>query len=369
MAIVPVAVLALIVFLMFFAPGAISERIRDFSFGSSTVSERTMFMNDAFEIFRRNPITGIGGDCWKYVYPEVQRQYYTVAHPHSFFAEMMTDAGVFGILLYLFMIVSFVIGFIKNKGENKIVVKIIALVILLHSFFDFDTDYFTLLALFFVALGILSSDGSCGTRNKFLMIIPIVFIVWSVLNIASYVSYKNATEAAASGKFTPNQVYNYSKTAVNLMPFNSDYLTVHGNICRMLGGTDGKYRDEAVDILEKAHRLNRYHYETINQLAYSYLESGDYIKACDTMKLLPYNQPFMPKSYDYLNNMFNSVSQLSVDTGDYKYADYAVAMFSEGYEYGHSVSSACRSRIEMGTHVHKTYANCCIYSDMRAGRR
>ena len=61
---------------VFFSPDIIMERIREFSMGSSTVTERQMFFKDAMKIFSDNPITGIGGNCWQYVYPAVQQKYY-----------------------------------------------------------------------------------------------------------------------------------------------------------------------------------------------------------------------------------------------------------------------------------------------------
>lgn len=361
---IPVFLFFGVIIMMFFAPDSIVTRLKEFSFGADTVTERFTFFRDATKIFCDNPITGIGGDGWKYVYPSVQSEYYTVAHPHNYLAEMMTDSGILGILLYLLMIVSFVLSALKNKEGYKLPAMLTAFVLIAHTFFDFDTDFYVILSLLFISFGFISSEKTEKPSGKLFVLIPLIFVVWSGMNIIAY----NASSDVATAKSGIEQ-YSLSKKAVDFMPINSDYLTIHGNICRMMGKTDDKYRDEALAALEKAHKLNSYHYETINQLAYSYLESGDYKKACDTMKLLPYNQPFIPKSYEYLSNMFNSVSQLSVDTGDYQYADYAVAMFVEGYEHGQKVSSECRARIEMGTPVHEIYAKCCIYGDMRAGRR
>lgn len=350
---IPAVIIIALVYLFLFAPEAIKGRISEFSLTSATVGERITFFKDAFSIYIKNPVTGIGGDCWKYMYPAVQSEFYTVAHPHSYLFELMTDAGTFGIIMFLLLIAGYITSIFKYKGEDKLLAKIAAGLILVHSMFDFDTDYFTIVSLLFVLLGIVSScDNDEKKSSKFFVIIPILLVIWSSLNLISGYYYNQALKASSTSQ-PITTVYDYSKKSIMYMPISSNYLTSHGNICiGMALNVDRSYLDEAKICFEKSYKLNNKHYETINQLAFYYYYTGQFQNACNTISQLVYNQPFIPTTYSYIYRLYDAVLDYGVKNNNSECIKSACEMMINNYHYAHSVSSENRSRIEMGTDTH-----------------
>lgn len=293
----PVVLALGVIVVIFLLPPELTKRISEFSLSSSTVSERSVFFKDACKIFAQHPILGIGGDCWQYVYPSVQTQFYTVAHPHSYFAEMMTDAGIFGVLLFAFLVFVVIYNIVKCKKTDLSVSLITVFVIIfLHTMFDFDTDYYTIQILLFIALFLTAPEKNSKSYNsKWIAVLPALLIVWSALNGIAYLNYNHAVKIARSDN--AKEVYPYTAAAVKLMPIKVDYLVTHANVTLGRSGGEQKYMYEAEKCLESALSLNEYNYETITQLAIFKLRSGDWEAAGDTIDTLVDIQPFIPETY------------------------------------------------------------------------
>lgn len=293
----PVIIVLGVLAVIFVMPAELTNRIKEFSLSSATVTERAVFLKDAFKIFKQHPILGIGGDAWQYVYPSVQTQFYTVAHPHSYFAEMMTDAGIFGILLYAFLIFNFIFNINKSKKTSVSVSLItVSFMIMLHTLFDFDTDYYTIQTLLFVAIFLTSPERETRkSYSKLAIVFPAVLLVWAALNGVAYLNYNHAVKTATADN--AKEVYTYTKRAVTLMPIKVDYLVTHANVTLGRSGGEQKYLYEAKNCLDRAYSLNEYNYETITQLAIYKIRTGDYDGACDTIDTLVDLQPFIPETY------------------------------------------------------------------------
>ena len=92
----------------------------------------------AFQMFKDNPITGIGINNFNYLcenineYKKMMVNYNCTSHPHNTYIQWLTEGGLiifFIFLIYLFIICNFII---KNKGDKEL--KIIALVLILILF-------------------------------------------------------------------------------------------------------------------------------------------------------------------------------------------------------------------------------------------
>ncbi len=323
---IPVVFIVGAVAVFFLLPESIIQRISEFSLSSSTVSERTIFFRDALRIFKQHPINGIGGDSWKYVYPSVQTNFYTVGHPHSFLAEMFTDAGIFGILLYGFMITAFVISFIKQRNSKVVLPALIsAFIILLHSFFDFETDYLTILSFLFAMFAVIAPERSAEwKKNKAVLVIPVIMTVWSVLNIFAYYNYHMASEIAENEDVSV--VYEHTLLSTKLMPIRVDYLTTHGNVCLGRADRSKEYFDEAKEVLHKSHSLNVYNYETLTQLAVLYARSGEYERAGEYVEKLVSLQPFINTTYERVSYIYEVMVNYGTETVNYDSIRYGANM-------------------------------------------
>ncbi|MFW5985601.1 MAG: O-antigen ligase family protein [Halanaerobiaceae bacterium] len=105
-----VILVLLVVVLLFslFAPDMYIDRFKS-SFALSGVSSNTHRLNlwqSALEMFRDNPLTGVGTDRFKEEYRENYKKEGTrpFSHAHNNFLNIMAEAGLFGILSFLFLL-------------------------------------------------------------------------------------------------------------------------------------------------------------------------------------------------------------------------------------------------------------------------
>lgn len=351
----PVVIIVFAAAFLLLLPDELVNRITEFSVSSSTVSERLIFFKDSFKIFIQHPFLGIGGDGWQYVYPSIQTQFYTVAHPHSYFAEMMTDAGIFGIALYVFLIFTFVFGFIKReKNAESSVLCAVSFMIILHTLFDFDTDYYSLQTLLFVCLSIAVPDYSQREKySKLITVIPALLVLWSAFNGVAYLNYNYAVDNATANN--ADEIYTYTKRAAILMPVKVDYLTTHANVTLGRSKGEQKYMYEAEKCLNRAYKLNKYNYETITQMAIYKIRCKDYEGAADEIDKLVDIQPFITETYNrikavYYDYIIVPLSGKATDE-DLPLLKNMCQRFTDSVNRAYPISEKCDARIEIHTDV------------------
>ncbi len=92
----------------------------------------------SFEMFKKNPITGIGLNNYKYLcdneinYSKFMINYNCASHPHNTYIQWLTEGGLIVLsffLIYLFILCNFIY---KNNGDNEY--KVIAVILLIILF-------------------------------------------------------------------------------------------------------------------------------------------------------------------------------------------------------------------------------------------
>ena len=140
------------------------------------------------------------------------------------------------------------------------------------------------------------------------------------------------------------------------MPIKSDYLTVHGNVCVGLARKNPEYLEEAQKFLERSLSLNKYHYETITQLAYCYISQGDYKASCDTISKLAVYQTFIPVTYVRISDIYETVEKYGEDTSDVDCIVYACNMLVKNMEYAYEMSNKHMARIEIAIKARENFS-------------
>ncbi|WEK53931.1 MAG: O-antigen ligase family protein [Candidatus Cohnella colombiensis] len=148
-------------FLTQLLPSALSDRLNEITFQTHSVLERLTMYQDALKIWRDYPITGGGGGVWEALYERYQSYPYISSQVHSFPIRVLIETGLVGFVIVigfiLFVLTSYLIRCLKNKDrdENYSIYFLISSAIFVHSLIDFGMNYFYLIAIVFLCLGIL----------------------------------------------------------------------------------------------------------------------------------------------------------------------------------------------------------------------
>lgn len=86
-------------------PGFMANRIQGL-FANSSVIQRLVYFEDAMKLFRRSPVFGLGLGGFENALKSVQSYLYETKYVHNHYIQALVDTGVFGLLLFLGVIVS-----------------------------------------------------------------------------------------------------------------------------------------------------------------------------------------------------------------------------------------------------------------------
>jgi hypothetical protein len=134
-------------------PSALQGRIGG---NYETAAARKLFYEDALVLFRESPWLGRGGDAWRSLFTQVQREPYVGREVHSGYLDLLLDVGLIGLLIFVIWIIALVMAIWRRERIGLVPVGIL----LLHAAIDFDMSYgfYWLLLLAFAALYM------CGVR-------------------------------------------------------------------------------------------------------------------------------------------------------------------------------------------------------------
>ena len=166
-------------------PDTLEGRIINTLISQKGLYERKIFIDDGLKIIKDNFLFGIGGDAWKFEQYNYQNYYYMASQMHSYIIQIGIEYGILAVISLLAMLVLIIIKYIKRKVKNNIeqISIVLALLLLIsHSFIDFDMTYLYILHIFFILIAILFSydEEKCEQKSKkfniTFAIITIVFV-------------------------------------------------------------------------------------------------------------------------------------------------------------------------------------------------
>ncbi len=136
-----------------YLPSKIVDKIQDINFKTISVTERFSYMKDACKLIRKYGILGIGADGWKDRQSEVQEYYNYANEIHSYILEIFCEFGIVGFIA-LCGIIILVFGraitlLKKHEDENEISILLALVVLIIHSFIDFELSFMYMLVVLF----------------------------------------------------------------------------------------------------------------------------------------------------------------------------------------------------------------------------
>ncbi len=327
-------ILLILIFVLFgkyLLPQSIVQRITSFTLESRTVTERLTFYKDAFSIFKHYPFLGIGGGGWPYVYGEYQSYRYLSNSPHSFLLHLMVEAGILGILVFLFLVITMLrlfIKLLKAKAEVKKIYAplfVAAVGIFVHSTFDFDFAYYTVTITIWMILSLISGIEikNQAPKKQWLRWIGILCsLLIFICGFVGRIAWDNYYKTAEHMKTDNEKAYECASKAVALDPGNSMYAITKGNLAFHLAAaqTDEKqlrfYAQQAENVLERAYQYNARDHLLVQELSTFYVNIGKFDEGCEMVENLIKLTPLNKESYTQLANVYTTVAQIYQQNND-----------------------------------------------------
>ena len=136
---------------------------------ASSVSERAQFWTQALRLSRENPLLGWGPYSFRFVQPRLQGGVLATSdHPHNIFLKYLMERGLPAATLFAFLVIVILLPSGRSlfagradPPESPFALRTVAFIsllgMLLHSMIDFNAQFVSVAALFWVLLAVLAS--------------------------------------------------------------------------------------------------------------------------------------------------------------------------------------------------------------------
>lgn len=141
-----------------YLPVSLVDKIKSIHVNNKSVWERGTFYQDALKIIKNNLLFGRGGNAWRYEYEKVQSYQYGAKEIHSYPLQILMDYGIISLIALLYIVCVIVREAIIYEKKENFGICISILLLLAHSFIDFDMSFFYIMLMWFSLLGICVTD-------------------------------------------------------------------------------------------------------------------------------------------------------------------------------------------------------------------
>lgn len=144
-----------------FLPDNLVFRLKDTITKDSNNTLRLVYYKDGMKLFKLSPIVGHGGEGFKSRYQEVQETPYISSEIHSVPLQILVEAGIIGLTIYiLIVVVTYILIFklMRNKNKNGIIYLLIFSVYIVTSLFDLVFSFGIMITLFGVIIGLIVNE-------------------------------------------------------------------------------------------------------------------------------------------------------------------------------------------------------------------
>lgn len=162
-------------------PDILEERIINTLISQKGLYERKVFIDDGLKIIKDNFLFGIGGNAWEYEQYNYQDYYYMASQMHSYIIQVGIEYGIVAVISVLVIVALIILkyakrGIKKNIEQTSIITALLLLIC--HSFIDFDMTYLYIMHIFFTLIAILFSydEEKCEQKNRKVSIIFSIII-------------------------------------------------------------------------------------------------------------------------------------------------------------------------------------------------
>ncbi|MEJ8553415.1 O-antigen ligase family protein [Tepidibacter sp. Z1-5] len=303
-------------------PTSISDRLSSINLKTFTVVERNVFYKDAVSIIKDYFIFGTGGGGWQALYPQYRTYEYTTTQTHNYIIQVFIEVGIIGVVsligLYLSTLYSS-FKILKNDCNGNIIGVMVACVVLVaHTFIDFDMSIGSYSIFVWSMIGIVSAKHKSNESNELSVVksklgyIPIVLSLIilgysCMFNLGDY-SYDKGYKAFESEDY--DQALKYFSKACRYKPFKEEYKIDLAKVQYHMAKKNKSKElvKEALSNMEKAININDRDVLVLTEAAQLYLGIGDLKKA---EQLLDKTIEYFPLSDSAYETYINSYYELA----------------------------------------------------------
>ena len=121
-----------------------------------------------------SPIVGNGGNTWKNMSRAVSEYRGALKESHSYFFELLISYGIVGLFAFLILVIYFFWKIFKQckndpeKCKEKLLIALGLLVLVVHTFIDFDMSFILIQLMVYVFFAVLIKDEQETASTKIL---------------------------------------------------------------------------------------------------------------------------------------------------------------------------------------------------------
>ena len=229
-------------------PDPLENRIKSINLDIQSVQERGFFYQDAAKLIKENILFGHGGGSWRELYYGYQSYPYISSQAHNFYFQFIVEIGLIGLILFISFLAFLLIPIVRNRnnlgedGLNRTLSYGLMLLLLLsHSFIDFNMSFLYFLGITFIALALIEYPVTYpiyqkkSKRKTFAQLSMILIVLLSVISLVYTVRFYNADKIMKdlNGKPVSGNEKRLDK-AISFNPYEINYRFIKMNIYQQL---------------------------------------------------------------------------------------------------------------------------------------
>ncbi|MTI53313.1 O-antigen ligase family protein [Geosporobacter ferrireducens] len=329
--ILPIIGIALSSHILNYLPENLANRLANISLGTETVTERTVFYQDAFKIIKDYPLLGTGGGGWDTLYRMYQSYGYSSTQAHNYYMQLWIEIGTIGVAVLGMILLIYIYHLVNNYRITKdldikavhggLFIAIAA--ILGHSFIDFNMALTAIPILVWGMMGmqigisekVLSIRNGKKITSYGVMTLACILFAVSVLHFAAMNEIRSGIKDLSSGQV--ERGVKEMKNATRLNPFEPSYFSDYAMVINQIAlqARDEARVKDSIKQMDKAMKLGSYDFKLLVKAASFYLNNGETDKGFEMIALLEKHHPLNSSTYENLTAFYVSVAEQYITEG------------------------------------------------------
>jgi len=297
---------------------AVSDRIESL-FMLRSAFKRLSFYGDALEMFRDRPLTGGGGGAWEHLYMSYQDFRYTTSDVHSYPFQLLVEAGMMGALMFLLTLAALAYKLIdlwRKPNVSQLLLWFGAVVLLGHSFIDFDFVYYSILLTFWAMVALLdfpaikpsSTATATGVQRwtAYLLCLALILTAthWPFRFRLATAQAEAYMEAAAGKKAKAAELA--IRKAIALDPLMADYKVALASLLVLRSSGTKEAYEEGSRLASEVRKQADHNYIPLEKLSDYYQKSAQWEKAYETESRITALKPLEGKVWEFRGRMIQN---------------------------------------------------------------
>ena len=351
-----------------FLPDALSLRLGSISLSTETVTERTVFYKNAFQIVKDYPILGTGGGGWSTLYPSYQSYAYVSSQTHNYYMQLWIEIGTIGIIVFAAIILLYLYQFFRSyklcedDRTKALLVAIFTAVlsILAHSTIDFNFALSAVAILVWGLIGLQLAIGHPGDEIKIAVGKKVSYLILglSLILLANSTTNYLAYNAVGQGikhmqaKQVSKGVQQFKKATI-LDPFKPEYLADYANITNGIAvqNKDQSAIEASIKRMDRAVQLGRYDKVILTNATGFYFKNKAIDKAIATMNQLEEHFPLGSETYENKTSLYVVVAKHYIQIGKKEEAEKLLQYVVEVDNIIHLLNQKISETVKMNNMV------------------